>query len=273
MDLKSTQKPLERFLSMLNDANVKGVEDDIVKAFQTLVTTYLQVKSDTDAERAARSKEFAAALTDLHTRVEASLTGTRETIVSKLQADAQYDKQARTRDMADALQRMQAVIKAQLALVENGETPDDTRLIALIRPLIPDPIPGSPDTADDIVNKLLLLPAGEKLPISAIEGLPEALARSADQHRVNGPGPGMASQAGRDIFSDIDLSASLNGVTTTFQIHAVYNIIAVSLSSTPNALRKGVDYTYTPTTITFVGLDAATQLAAGQTCVLTVVNA
>ena len=78
----------------------------------------------------------------------------------------------------------------------------------------------------------------------------------------------------RAHFDDIDLSPQLDGVTKTFNIHAVFNILTVDLSSFPNALRKGIDFTYTATTITFTDqIDAATQLAAGQTCILTVVNA
>ena len=64
-----------------------------------------------------------------------------------------------------------------------------------------------------------------------------------------------------------------DGVTTTFQLPAVWNIVTVSLSSFPNILRKGVDFTYTPTSITFTSeINPATSLAFGQTCVLTVVT-
>lgn len=80
---------------------------------------------------------------------------------------------------------------------------------------------------------------------------------------------------GRDLFKDIDLSSQLDGVTTTFQLPAVWNIITVNLSSFPfGSLRKGIDFTYTSTAITFTSqIDPATQLASGQSCILTVVTA
>lgn len=83
----------------------------------------------------------------------------------------------------------------------------------------------------------------------------------------------MASQAGRDLFVDIDLSDQLDGSTKTFNIQATYNILTVDLSSYPyGSLRKGIDYTWTPTSITFTDeIVASTQLASGQKCILTTV--
>ncbi len=83
-----------------------------------------------------------------------------------------------------------------------------------------------------------------------------------------------ASVIGRDVFKDIDLSSQLDGSTKTFNIMAVWNILNVSLSSYPyGALRKGIDYTWTPTSITFTDeIDASTQLSTGQKCILTVVT-
>jgi len=85
---------------------------------------------------------------------------------------------------------------------------------------------------------------------------------------------GMFGLGVRELVQDIDISPQLNGVTKTFNIPAIYKIITVDLSSFPNALRKNIDYTYTGTTITFTDeIDAASSLAAGQTAILTVINA
>lgn len=79
--------------------------------------------------------------------------------------------------------------------------------------------------------------------------------------------------SGRNIFTDIDLSPQLDGVKKTFNIPAVWNIISVDTSSFPHALRKGIDYTWTPTSITFTDeILASTTLASGQTVILTVVS-
>lgn len=79
---------------------------------------------------------------------------------------------------------------------------------------------------------------------------------------------------GRDLFQDIDISSQFDGVLSTFSIPAVYRIISVDLSSFPyGSCRKNVDYTWTPTSITFTSqIDPSTQLSAGQSCILTVVT-
>lgn len=134
-------------------------------------------------------------------------------------------------------------------------------------------IPTLPDEklGEDYRNALEALPEGDKLAIEAIQDLRKELDSLKRLITANKGGGGAI--AGRDLFKDIDLSASLDGVTKTFNIPVVWNIISVHTSSFPNALRKTVDFTYTPTSITFTSqIDAATTLAAGQTVVLTVVT-
>lgn len=127
-----------------------------------------------------------------------------------------------------------------------------------------------PKLGTAIRDSLELLQGDSRLDISAIKGAKEIGDRIAGLE--NKPIL-MASIAGRDIIKDIDLSASLNGVTTTFPLQAIWNVISVNLSSYPyGSLRKGIDYTWTPTTITFTNtIDPTTQLSAGQQCILTVV--
>lgn len=123
----------------------------------------------------------------------------------------------------------------------------------------------SPEEVRDLLE---LLQGDDRLDKSAIKGLDEELKRlSAIKGGFSG------GIVGRDIIKDIDISGDLDGVTKTFNIPTVWNIISVHLSSFPHALRKTTDFTYTPTSITFTSeIDAATSLATGQTCVLTVVT-
>lgn len=143
-----------------------------------------------------------------------------------------------------------------------------------IKPFIPkieDIEADLPKLGSSIRDSLELLQGDDRLDISAIKGVKEIGDRVANLE--NRPQPSMASIAGRDIIKDIDLSASLNGVTTTFPLQAIWNVISVNLSSYPyGSLRKGIDYTWTPTSITFTNtIDPTTQLSAGQQCILTVV--
>lgn len=124
------------------------------------------------------------------------------------------------------------------------------------------------ETAEDIRDKLELLEGEERLNISAINGLEEILDEL--KRRPAGINGGIV---GRDIVDHIDISDDLDGSTKTFNIAAIWNIISVHTSSFPHALRPTIDYTWTPTSITFTDeIDAASTLASGQTVILTVVK-
>ena len=126
-------------------------------------------------------------------------------------------------------------------------------------------------TSQDVRDKLESLEGDERLSVDAIKGLEELLKKYSSSNKQT---VGFGGIANRDFIKDLDISSQLDGVTTTFSIPAVYNIISVHLSSFPHALRKNVDFTYTSTTITFTSeIDPSVTLATGQTCVLTVVTA
>lgn len=129
---------------------------------------------------------------------------------------------------------------------------------------------GSPDTAEDIRNKLEILEGDERLSIDAIRGLPEELEKIRKQ-RSNTVYVGGGSASGGRIVKSYDLSDSLNGSLKTFSLPAFWRIISVHTSSSPNALRLTTDYTVdgAAMTITFTSqIDAATTLAAGQTLIV-----
>lgn len=154
---------------------------------------------------------------------------------------------------------------------ESAITKEVIKSLTPIIPKIEDIEKDLPKLGEKIRDSLELLKDDNRLDISAIKDLKENL--DTMHQIINAPKDTvmMASIAGRDIFKQIDLSAQLNGVTTTFQISAVWVIVSVALTSFPYNLRNTIDFTYTPTSITFL-VDAATALATGQTCVLVVVN-
>lgn len=130
---------------------------------------------------------------------------------------------------------------------------------------------GSPDTGAQIVNKINELPIEEEfqIEIEHIKGWEDKIKLIA-----GAKGPVIhGGIVGRDLIKDIDLSDQLNGVLKTFNIQAIWNVVSVNLSSYPyGSLRKGIDYTYGNTSITFTAtIDAATQLSVGQQCIVTVI--
>lgn len=128
---------------------------------------------------------------------------------------------------------------------------------------------GSPDTPEIIREKLELLRGNDRLDVSAIRGLSERLNKvesNANRPVVVGGG----SSGGGHIVKSYDLSASLNGVLTTFSLPAFWRVISVHLSSMP-VLRETTDWTQngSASTISFTSqVDAATYLASGQSLVV-----
>lgn len=124
------------------------------------------------------------------------------------------------------------------------------------------------DEGEQTVDKINALPLEEDkmIDISHIRGVEKLQKELEDVKRR----PSGGSIVGRDIIRPIDISSQLDGIKTTFNIQAIYYPISVSLSSYPYAsLRAGIDYTWTPTTITFTSeIDAETQLSSGQKCII-----
>lgn len=171
-------------------------------------------------------------------------------------------------------ERIFGKVMAKIKMPENGKDADETAIAERVFGRITPPKDGSPDTADIIRNKLELLPDGEKLSITAIEGIAEIFEKLEElltwkkRFILNS---GWSAAGGGRIVKSYDLSPKLDGVTTTFSLPAFWRVISVHLSSTPNILQPTVDYTIDGTLmkITFTAqLTPATQLSAGQTCLI-----
>ena len=120
---------------------------------------------------------------------------------------------------------------------------------------------GSPDTGEEIIQKINKDKSDRLIRKSKVEGMDEieSLVRTAE---VNSRWLG----GGGSFVYAHDLSDSLNGVLTTFALPANARVIMVFSSSTPGVLRPTVDYTTTASTITFTSqIEPSTTLSAGQT--------
>lgn len=218
---------------------------DTVKAMEGRINqSVVKTKDNSDVSVNALRSEIRA----LETRLSRALDETR---TSSGQTLAQSIAQLR-----EEMSQVQAQIP---------ELPDYSDRFSEIESKIPQLPPEK--LGEDYRNALEALPEGDKLAIDAIEGLREELNKRGKSTATGG------GIVGRDIFKDYDLSPYLDGVTKTFNIPAVWNIISVDTSSFPHALRKGVDYQWDSQSITFTDqIDAGTTLSAGQTVILTIVS-
>lgn len=126
-----------------------------------------------------------------------------------------------------------------------------------------------PKLGAKIRDALELLQDDERLDVSAIKGLEdlikkvEKLSEAKQSTRFVGGGGGV----GKHNTFYYDLSPYLDGTTKTFSLPAAWKVIGVhSGGSTPATFRPTIDFTWSPTSITFTSeIEASTTLAAGQT--------
>lgn len=185
-------------------------------------------------------------------------------------AKAQLD----TGQLKRAIESAHLELRQGIAQLRNGEDGKDSTVPgpkgdkgdpgeSITGPRGPKGNDGSPDTPKQIRDKLETLKGDERLDRSAIKGLDDELKRIDSKSNTS-------FAISRGQVKAYDLSASLNGVTKTFALPAFWLIIDVKLSSAP-VLRPTTDFTSdgNAMTITFTSqIDAATYLAAGQSCIV-----
>ena len=128
-----------------------------------------------------------------------------------------------------------------------------------------------PELGAPIRDALTRLEDEERLKIPAIHRLREELDELRRLIAAKTLVVGSGGSGGGHIVKSYDLSDSLNGATKVFTMPAFWRIIAVNLSSFPNALRATTDYTSDAGahTLTFTdAIDVGTSLATGQTCIV-----
>lgn len=228
---------------MLEIASAKNTIDEFLKAFESVITIFVKLKEENDLERTAIKEQVEQALRTIGTKMAQLRPGIdgKDYILT----DADKRKIASLIDVPVVERHTETIIKEQPVVKEVALT----------------------DTADDIRNKLELLPDGDKLPIEAIDGLEEALAALKKLRTTSGSGPAVLA-ATRGAVKAYDLSALLDGVTTTFALPAFWRVLEVKSTSSPSVFRPGTDYTTDASamTITFTSqIDPSTILAQPQT--------
>lgn len=264
------EKSLERLLKAIEAANIDTVSpSELVELFETVVAVIKEILENSKEEVDEKLEIHKDKLDDDFITKTSGLVDKIKGFETKLN-----DVKVKLSDKID--EKVSGVLnelKKQVVEIKNLVDENSVKNIRVELDNLSKKVEeNEPDTPTETRDKLESLKGNERLDASAIKGLDERVrgiigtgGQSSTNHSI----------VGRDVIIDIDLSPQLDGVTTTFNIRAVYNIISVSLSSFPyGSLRKNIDYTYTSTTITFTSeIIAAAQLSAGQKCIITAVAA
>lgn len=254
----------EELLSVLGDEDtIKSLmeddtmsKEDFVKSFEQVINLVLEIKQGNE-ETALSIKEEQE---NLHSLVDDSVEKIQKENkkILNLSASALGNlKKVLNKSINDRIKELRG---------KDGEDADEEKIIERLAKLIPD-IPEpikllTPNETIETINK-----AENKIDIERVEGLDEVLRKKVQGVQSGGV------VSGRELIKEIDISGDLDGSTKTFNIAVVWNIIMVHGSSFPYALRKDIDWTWTPTSITFTSeINASTSLASGQTVILMVVS-
>lgn len=239
-----TLKTLE---AMLKVANTKDNSDEMVKAFQLVLSLATEMKKSND---------------ELKTKFNGE--------VDKFLARVEDAVKNRIAEVKDGKTPVKGVDYFDGKPGDPGRNADERTIVAKVIDAIELPDPIEPDMAEDIRNKLELLEGEDRLDASAIKNLPDYDKRLKE---LEGRpiASGWSAASGGRIVKYYDLSPQLNGSKTSFTLPAFWRVVNVQSSSQPTPMRENIDYIIdgTAMTISFTNtVDPPTTLAQPQTLLI-----
>jgi hypothetical protein len=232
----------------------------ILKLIKEIQTSLSSDISTTSEECTDKLKEISTSLTE------------SETALKKLISDAKKDSKEGFETIEKEIKKIYRAI-SDVPQFDAGEVKKEIAdLYVLVEKLSKKVGDIKMPTPEETRDALETLEGEDRLDVSAIKGIEKLFKKLFSQIKTSNPiytGGGGGSSGGGRIVREYDLSSQLDGVLKTFALPANWRVISVHASSTPNILRPTVDYTYTPSSITFTSeISESTTLAAGQTLII-----
>ncbi len=255
MNEKNIKKLNKLFAIMDEDTLTRS---EFTDAFEKVVDLIVKVKKEIEDKSIVTLNR----IEELSTLATKKLKEGNESHISDIRKEIKKQMSKMHEDQSTGMN----LIRDKLRSLKDGKDADEKKIVkeVLKQIVLPEYKETVLDDPKQIRNKLETLKGKERLDIKAINGLEERLS----EMQTKG---GVTAITGRELITPIDISDKLDGVKRTFNIQAVYSIISVALSSFPYNLRNGIDFTYTPTTITFTSEVDLSALATGQTCLITAI--
>lgn len=160
-----TFKKIDKDISTINEG-LDGVNKSIEGIKESLITLDTATKKDTE-DKLSLFEAKVQSIKDMIPTLKDGETPSDEKLVSLIKPLIPNPEKG---DKGDT-----PVAGVDFPLPEDGITPTNEELIDLIKPLIPPVKDGSPDTAEDIRNKLELLQGDERLDVDYIRGVEELI--------------------------------------------------------------------------------------------------
>lgn len=253
-------KKLQKFLEALDEGTVS--RDEFLEAFEIFMKVLKEIKSTLDEKVSGVNLEVSK-----NTREQTGKIRFLENTINNLLSTSDGKNSEKIKNLTRYIEDKIYDIKKSIPTVDFK--PIEDKLYAELENLeskLPKTI-----TSEYIRDSLEVLKGDERLDKSAINGLEEEIKELKKLIASNkGGGQVFHGIGGKGRIKSYDLSSQLNGVLKTFNLPAMWTVISVASTSSPAAFRPTIDYTFTPTSITFTSeINAATTLATGQTVILT----
>lgn len=195
----------------------RPTNDDLKQITEKLVDM-LQNRMDSEKEELkAAAVRIAQAFDTLRSEIEAKSTET--------EAKLSDTEKATIARLEAKMSELEGMIRQRASELRDGLDADEELILSRVIERIPAPIPGSPDTAEDVRNKLeLITEEDEKLSIDAVRGLREEL-DTLKKRPTYGAAIGHIQTLSERI---LNVAETPNGVITTFSFATKPTVIMVN---------------------------------------------
>lgn len=264
LDLFSRDPQLAIFdeLQALNDGISKLSKSDLLDSFESVIVYLKKMEEKMNSDTSEIRGELLALAEEVRQGASEDVSEAKTRLESILASFPEalkiYDQKLapiilEIGGLKNAIANIPALKEEIIAEIPEQEKIDLTKLGGPIR------------------DGLEALEGDERLKIEAIKNLREELDELKKLLKKGGGGGVIyaGGGGGKGHIKPYDLSDQLNGVLKTFNLPANWTVISVCSASFPNAFRPIIDYTFTPTTITFTSeITASSTLAAGQSVIV-----
>lgn len=263
---------------MVNEGLTK---EEFVKSFATILDFVKKSSEKNDKDFEKLKSEITVVFGRMKSNIESELSSLTEESKSSILKEIERCEAMMSEHYStmDSFEEKMLVFEKRIKSIKDGQDADEGKIIKQVSESLVSKIPSIDEIEKDlprlgeaIRDGLELLKGDERLDKSAVKGIEEIekAIEELKRRKTTIIGGGGGSQGGGRIVKAYDLSPYLNGSTKTFNLPSMWRVISVHSSSFPMAFRENVDFTWTPTSITFTSeVSESSTLASGQTVTIT----
>lgn len=164
-------KKLQKLVANVEGGSVTNLtKDELDSSISDLLDFLADVNKKNRSEFESVVQKMSQMLTEERTRLQGDIAGHRGSVDSKM---TESERRAEER-LAEHMARMDAIedaVEKRFGELFDGSSAATVAIVDALKPYIPKPLQGSPDSAEDIRNKLELLSGEDRLDKKAIAGL------------------------------------------------------------------------------------------------------